>query len=409
MLRYYQEDIARRAAALIKEYGLAYLAMQVRTGKTLTAMRAAALCGARSVLFITKKKAIDSIRMDYRDKLNDASFALEVVNYEGLHKVTGSYDLIVCDEAHGLGQYPKPSERALTVRGMVMKNSCPVLALSGTPSPESYAQMFHQLWATGAGPWKHYANFYGWFKDYGKPMSRWINQRQVQVYDNVDRERVLTDIQPLMITFTQEEAGFEAPVLERIQALPMPDKVKAGIDYLKKNRVMKTAAGLTIMADTAVKLMQKHHQLCGGTVITEEGERLIVDVSKADWIKRELAGQRVAVFYKYQAEREALIQVLGACCDTAEEFNEVQGAALIYLQIQSGREGVNLSTADVLVMYNIDFAAVSYWQARARMQTFDRTEPAKVLWLMFEGGIERQIYEQVMNKKDFTLQHYRAI
>jgi len=316
MLRDYQEDIARRAAVLIKEYGFAYLAMQVRTGKTLTAMRAAALCGAKSVLFITKKKAIESIRMDYRDKLNDASFALEVVNYEGLHKVSGNYDLIICDEAHGLGQYPKPSERALTVRGMVMKNNCPVLLLSGTPSPESYAQMFHQLWATGAGPWKHYANFYAWFKDYGQPMSRWINQRQVQVYDNVDRERVLTDIQPLMITFTQEEAGFEAPVLERIQALPMPDKIRAGIDYLKKNRVMKTAAGLTIMADTAVKLMQKHHQLCGGTIITEEGERLIVDVSKAEWIGRELAGLKVAVFYKYQAEREALIQVLGECCET---------------------------------------------------------------------------------------------
>ena len=46
---------------------------------------------------------------------------------------------------------------------------------------------------------------------------------------------------------------------------------------------------------------------------------------------------------------------------------------------------------------------------RARMQTLDRTEPAKVLWLMFEGGIERHIYEQVMDKKDFTLQHYRAL
>lgn len=409
MLRDYQEDIARRAAVLIKEYGFAYLAMQVRTGKTLTAMRAAALCNAKSVLFITKKKAIESIRMDYRDKLNNATFKLEVVNYEGLHKVTGKYDLMVCDEAHGLGQYPKPSERALTVRGMVMKNNCPALLLSGTPSPESYAQMFHQLWATGAGPWKHYANFYAWFKDYGQPMSRWINQRQVQVYDNVDRERVLTDIQPLMITFTQEEAGFEAPVLERIQVLPMPDKIRAGIDYLKKNRVLTTQAGFVIMADTAVKLMQKHHQLCGGTVITEEGERLIVDVSKAEWIQRELARLKVAVFYKYQAEREALIQVLGECCDTPEAFNKAEGAAQIYLQIQSGREGVNLSTADVLVMYNIDFAAVSYWQARARMQTLDRTEPAKVLWLMFEGGIERHIYEQVMNKKDFTLQHYRAI
>jgi hypothetical protein len=42
------------------------------------------------------------------------------------------------------------------------------------------------------------------------------------------------------------------------------------------------------------------------------------------------------------------------------------------MQIVAGREGVNLSTADALVFYNIDFSATSYWQARARLQTKDR-------------------------------------
>jgi archaellin len=407
MLRDYQQSLARQAAAMLDTHGVAYLAMQVRTGKTLTALGVAAMVpGVRSVLFITKKKAIESIKLDYMDKLHDKRFTLEVVNYEGLHKVSGEYDLIVCDEAHGLGQYPKPSERALTVRGMVQRNGCPVLLLSGTPTPESYAQLYHQLWAACAGPWKHHANFYAWFKEYGKPQSRWINQRQVQEYDAVYDARVLSEMQPLMLTFTQEEAGFEAPVIERIQRLPMPEKVEAGIDWLKTKRVLTTREGHVIMADTAVKLMQKHHQLCGGTVITEEGARLIIDTSKAEWVKAQYSAARVAVFYKYQAEREALEQVMGKGCDTAEEFNAAAGPARIFLQIQAGREGVNLSSADVLVMYNIDFAAVSYWQARARMQTFDRKEPALVIWLMFRGGIEWRIYEAVQAKKDYTLKHY---
>ena len=39
--------------------------MQTRTGKTLTALTAAENYGAKNVLFVTKKKAIDSIVSDY--------------------------------------------------------------------------------------------------------------------------------------------------------------------------------------------------------------------------------------------------------------------------------------------------------------------------------------------------------
>ncbi len=99
--------------------------------------------------------------------------------------------------------------------------------------------------------------------------------------------------------------------------------------------------------------------------------------------------------------------MLGKGCDTAEQFNQSGGAARIFLQIISGREGVNLSSADVLIMYNVDFAAVSYWQARARMQSMNRSEPALVIWLQYEGGIEAKILAAVHDKKDYTLQHYR--
>jgi len=75
--------------------------------------------------------------------------------------------------------------------------------------------------------------------------------------------------------------------------------------------------------------------------------------------------------------------------------------------VQSGREGINLSSADCLIMYNIDFSAVSYWQARARLQTKDRKEDAIVYWLFFAGGIEEKIYKVVEGKKDFTLVHYK--
>ena len=63
--RYYQEEIIHSAVEKINQYGFVYLAMEVRTGKTLTSLGICKEVGAKSVLFLTKKKAISSIQSDY--------------------------------------------------------------------------------------------------------------------------------------------------------------------------------------------------------------------------------------------------------------------------------------------------------------------------------------------------------
>ena len=60
MLRDYQIEISDRAAKALKYHKIAYLAMEVRTGKTMTALAAAYKFAASKVLFCTKKKAIIS-------------------------------------------------------------------------------------------------------------------------------------------------------------------------------------------------------------------------------------------------------------------------------------------------------------------------------------------------------------
>ena len=78
----------------------------------------------------------------------------------------------------------------------------------------------------------------------------------------------------------------------------------------------------------------------------------------------------------------------------------------IALQIVSGREGISLKNAQALVYYNIDFSATSYWQSRDRMTTKDRLYN-KIYWIFSEGGIENDIYKSVINKKDYTLNHFK--
>ena len=61
-LRNYQIELSEKGCDILSELGIVYFAMEVRTGKTLTALNTAQLFGAKNVLFLTKKKAIGSIK-----------------------------------------------------------------------------------------------------------------------------------------------------------------------------------------------------------------------------------------------------------------------------------------------------------------------------------------------------------
>jgi len=161
-----------------------------------------------------------------------------------------------------------------------------------------------------------------------------------------------------------------------------------------------------ILADTAVKLMIKMHQLCSGTIKFESGNSKVIDDTKARFIKDKFKDKKIGIFYKFKEELYALKDVFGKdeLTEDLDEFNATEKN--IALQIVSGREGISLRQADALVYYNIDFSATSYWQSRDRMTTKDRLQN-DVYWVFAKGGIERDIYKAVTKKKDYTLNHFK--
>jgi hypothetical protein len=176
----------------------------------------------------------------------------------------------------------------------------------------------------------------------------------------------------------------------------MDDRTYRLISMLKKDLVLENKKGDVILGDTPVKLMQKCHQLYSGTVITEDGNSLVLDTSKCDYINEHFGNKKIAIFYKYKAELKAILENIDNVTTDLEEFNDTDKN--IALQIVSGREGISLKKADCIVMYNIDYSNVSYIQSKDRMTTKDRTNN-NVHWLFSENGIEEQIYRIVTQRK----------
>lgn len=402
-LRDYQESIARRACDILKVNGFVYLAMEVRTGKTLTSLSVAESLGVNTVLFLTKKKAISSIQSDFA--LLGASYEILVMNYESIHKLPSvGWDLIILDEAHGMGAFPKPSKRAKQVKELIVNNAPYVILLSGTPTPESYSQMYHQVYGISENPFNSFKNFYRFSDVYVRVTQKKINGFNIKDYSDGMSE-IMEKMKPYTISYTQEEAGFESGIEEEILSVRMKDSTYSICSRLKRDLIVEGSEEV-ILADTGVKLMSKLHQLYSGTVKFESGKSAVLDTSKADFINWKFKDNRIGMFYKFKAEFDAIKQVFGDdVCDNLEDFDSGK-CRHIALQIVSGREGISLRNADFIVFYNIDFSATSYWQARDRMTTKDR-KFNKIYWVFAEKGIERKIFRAVSDKKNYTLSHFK--
>ena len=401
--RDYQEKIIDRGHQILCDRQLLYLAMEVRTGKTLTSLGIAEKLRPKNVLFITKKKAISSIESDYN--MMNTDFNLRVVNYESLHLVMDEYrwDVIICDEAHSMGAFPKPSNRALLVGGLIRKVKPKVILLSGTPTPESYCQMYHQVYSIPGNPFSEFKNFYRFCDRYAKVTQRKINGLMVNDYSK-GLETIIQAMEPFTINYTQKQAGFNAETTEEILEVELKQSTYDLINRLKRDLVIEGNTE-TILGDTPVKLMMKMHQLYSGTIKFESGNSMIVDLTKANFIKENFEGCKIGIFYKFKEELNALQQVFGDELTTELSVFEDTDKN-IALQIISGREGISLKMAEYLVYYNIDFSATSYWQSKDRMTTKERLKN-NVYWVFSKDGIERDIYKAVTKKKDYTINHFK--
>jgi hypothetical protein len=403
-LRPYQKGIALSAFNTICSLGVVYINAEVRTGKTLMALETCKLLNAKKVLFVTKIKAFSSIQGDY-DNFG-YNFELVIINKESVHKINeNDFDVVIYDEAHQYGSFPKPSKNQAIMRSRFKDKK--IILMSGTISPESYSQMFHQFQLSSSSPFDKYQNFYKWANDYVDITKKNVGYAIVNDYTGARRDNIMKVLSEYIITFTQAESGFKSLVEEEILYVDLLPNTYKIISKLKRDLIVEGKSGAVVLADTGAKLMSKCHQLSSGTIKFEDGTSKVIDYSKANFIKERFKGKKIGIFYKYKAELTMLLDTFGdKITQDLEEFNSTD--KWIAYQFVSGREGINLSKADYLVMLTIDFSAVTYFQAKDRMTVKDRLDN-KIFWIFGKGTIENRIHKAVIGKKNFTLSHFKQI
>jgi superfamily II DNA or RNA helicase len=396
-LRSYQLELSKKAVEILRDKKIVYLNFSVRTGKTATALETCRLYGAKKVLFLTKKKAITSIQNDYMDF--GYKFDLRIINNESLSKVIGNdFDVVIQDEAHGMASFPKPSNKAKEFKARFSR--IPLILLSGTMAAESYSQVYHQFYLSAYSPFSQYKNFYAWSKVFTQPTLKYVSYGTINDYSCAKIDLIDLVIQPYILKFTQENAGFESKVNEKV--IYFDSCNKKIIDKLKKDNIVEGKEEV-ILADSGVKMMSKLHQLESGTIKFESGNSMVIDNSKALFIAEHFKSKKLAIFYYYIEEFHLLQFAFPNHTTDIEEFNTTDKHYIG--QQYSSAMGINLSSADCLVFFNFGFSGTNYIQSIDRLTTISRKEN-DVYFIYGKGSLTEQIHQVVKQKKTFTLKQF---
>ena len=405
----YQEGLVEEGLHILSELKLVYLAMQMRTGKTPVSLTIGKEAGFKRAIFPTTKKAMPGIQ-DVASELGLSNW-VDVINYESLHKYYGSrniYDLVILDEAHKLGAYPIPGTTWKTVKAFTKGK--PIIYNSGTPTPESWSQIYNQFALSDHSPFKQYANFYRWAHEYVDIGVKYIRSMPVKTYNSAKIDEIREVIGPYMVYFTQEQAGFTNYRVNEVEHyVDLPDSLAVHIAALRSNRIVRLN-GETILADTGAKMQSKEHQLWSGTILNNDSVPIVIDDYKLQYIKKTFKPP-FAIYYKYQAEKEMIERTFGSQLEN--DWTKLDGRKIFYSQLQSGREGLDLSKLDDLVVLTPDFSYLNYDQVRYRMSHMNKTRLSNMHFIlskhqMLGNGIDQAVLNTVRAKATFTQAHYQS-
>lgn len=393
-----QLEAAKACYAILKKYGIVYLAGEERTGKLIAAVVTAEMCASNieKVLVLTTKKALEGWKKDLANYSTIKQFT--ATNYHQAHKLKPEYDLIILDECHNyLPGYPKRSDMWHDVHKLTRGR--PIIFSSATPHAQGRQQLYNQLALSTWSPWADYTNFYSWHKEYGIETVVWIRGIAKKQYHVVEEERIKEEVEHLFYTVTRSELGFEKEPVDKLHYIELSEMTKLAYNTLVQHKVLELRDFGVIMGDTPIKLRTLLHQMeGGGTKILRRDEvkekmytepKVLRNTEKIDYIKATWGDtENLVIMFQYKSEGMKLMQ----------HFKHAR-----ILQGTTNAEGLDLSMCEHLVIYSQDFSTAKHTQRRARQANKFRKTDIVVHYLLVKGGVSEQVYQAVsVNKVNFV-------
>lgn len=401
----HQTELADIGLKILRENAMVYLAMEERTGKTVTAMLICENSSASRIAVLSTIKALSGWKEALHNFPHLCSY--ELMNYHSAHKLKGKYDLIILDEAHNyISSYPK--HNGIWKEVAKLTKDVPIIYSSATPHAQGRQMLYGQFALSTWSPWAQYRTYYDWYKQYaerdkngGFKMSYVSGNVQAVDYTAVQDERIKKEVEHLFVKKTRQELGMKDPK-DILHYIELSDEIKEVYNALVKDKYIEftsRASGIDykLVCDTPTKLRSSLHMLEGGGLkfTRKVNEREIAEYvvlsnrEKIDYILKTWGDtEDVVIMYNYIVEKEKL----------EKEFKHAR-----ILQAQTYAEGVDLSGHKHLIIYSQGFSTAKHTQRRARQANRKRVDPINVHFLLVKKAVSEQVYKAVsINKVNFV-------
>lgn len=436
-------------AKFLAERAFAILADEPRVGKTGTAIMAADMLGAKSILVVTTASGRGVWRRGFddwsiygrplqiltpKDTLNPDT-RVAVVGWPSvgepglrLQLLARSWDIVILDEAH----YGKSFEakRTQAVFGVTMNDGATlasgyalaskaslVWCLTGTPMPNSPFDLYpmlrfgqpHRLAADPAKGWPDVTRESDFKKRYCKIkpkkighgyFAKWIDV--IVGGQNLDELRQRCD--GLILLRTQQDVGIREPIYETLPLI-ITDAQKRRIDQQASAGGMREIMAAIESGET--KALEMHlgplRRLTGAIkaeavvqAVKDEFESGLDRIVLAYWHK-EVAEKLIEGLHQF-----GVVGIDGSTPPAAREANVAafqRGDARVFLgQIAAAGEAIDLSAACELIVVEPSFIPSQMKQIALRVTNHTQTRQVRVRVATLDGSIDDAIQNSLLRK-----------
>jgi SNF2 family DNA or RNA helicase len=394
------------------------LALDMGTGKTLTAIMATCKRGVGSVLLekgSTKSRAA-KLKKAFLVRPADTGLVV-VVNYDSvwrgeLAKSIGSHKwkAIILDESHRIKSPGGKASRWLASLARANPQA-KLLCLTGTPMPHSPLDLYGQFRfldpsVFGTSFARMRARYAECDPMFPSKVRKWLRQDELASILNRHSFRVTAD----------EVLDLPDALHERIPITLTP-KERKFYDSLESDMVAAIAGGHVVVSNALTKLLRLQ-QATGGHSVIETGDgpaTIYLDgtpskrIALESWMEDLPVNEPMVVFCRFRSD---IADVIAACRASGRTYAELSGEKnqlaewqsgefdVIVVQIQSGGVGVDLTRAAYCVYYSLGYSLGDYEQSLARLRRPGQSRCVRYYHLVAEDTIDEEVYKALSNRRD---------
>lgn len=343
---------------------------------------------------LTYKKDFSDF-MFYSDR-SEGDFMVGIINYELAWRRKDLLQLqdftLMLDESSLI-----QNQKAKQSKFILKMNPKNVILLSGTPTAGKYENLWSQI------------HLLGWNISEAVYNRQYVNWTSVDMggftHKIVDRDNPYKNVDRLKSKLREHGAVF----MKTEECFDLPEQnfinqyVPTSKEYFKFMRdCIITIDDEELVGDTTLTKRLYARQLCG------QYSQYKLDAF-AELVQS--TNDRLIVFYNFNAELDALIQIAeehgkpvsqvnGHCKDLTAY--EQENNSITFIQYQAGAMGLNLQKANKIIYFTLTDKSELFEQSKKRIHRIGQDKPCFYYILMCKGSVEEVILETLEMRKDFT-------